>query len=73
MRYRVNFDIDIPVPARDDEVRAWLAFQLHAVGSIPASNPLLDHDIEPVFGSLVVHRIMAPPPQKQVDSEFGPL
>lgn len=73
MRYRVSFDIDIPVEATDPQVRQWIAFELHETASLPAGSPLADHDIEPVFGSLFIHPVAPPKPHKIVDSEFGPF
>jgi hypothetical protein len=56
MRVRVTFIVELPssVDATYLEVRDWLRFYLHDTGSLDGTNPLIDHDPEPVRGSFYV-------------------
>lgn len=44
----VEFDIEIPVAATEDEIDEWLRYMLHDRGGMKANNPLEGHEVEPV-------------------------
>jgi hypothetical protein len=45
-KFSVEFEIDVPVDATEEQVEEWLSFQLGETASIMCSNPLSSHDIE---------------------------
>lgn len=48
MRIKVEFEVDLPVDADDQQIQEWLSFGLGERGEMKLSNPLSDHDIEAV-------------------------
>ena len=49
----VEFQLTVPVECTDDELLAWLRFELHDNCDLPLSNPLSRYDINPVPFSVV--------------------
>lgn len=44
----VEFDVEIPADATEDEIDEWLRYMLHDRGSMQANNPLEGNEVEPV-------------------------
>ena len=51
MRVYVNFEVDVPEDATDDQIEEWLRFRLNDNGCMDGDNPLSKHDVEPIFGT----------------------
>jgi len=49
---KVEFEMQLPVPATDDEIEEWLRFELHDNGSMQSHNPLSECEIDPIHGSI---------------------
>ena len=43
---KVELEIRVPISATEEEVEAWLRFELHDNGSIASGNPLLGNSVE---------------------------
>lgn len=54
MRYKVEFEIDVPDDVSEYDVFEWVRFELHDNGQMSGQNPLVDRELEPVFPSLVI-------------------
>lgn len=50
----VKFSVEVPDDASDEDIEAWVAFELHALGSMSAANPLAHTDLRAEFGSVYV-------------------
>jgi hypothetical protein len=44
----IEFDVEIPVDATEDEIDEWLRYMLHDRGNMSADNPLEGNEVEPV-------------------------
>lgn len=44
----VEFDVEIPGEATEDEIDEWLRFMLNDRGSMSADNPLEGNEVEPI-------------------------
>jgi hypothetical protein len=45
-RYRVDFEIDLPVSATEEQVEEWVRFCIGDTSSMMCDNPLSLHDME---------------------------
>ena len=50
----VRFSVEVPDDVSDDDIEAWVAFELHALGSLSAENPLAHKDLRAEYGSVFV-------------------
>ena len=50
----VKFSVDVPDDVSDEDIEAWVSFELHALGSLSAANPLAHKDLRAEYGSVFV-------------------
>ena len=50
----VSFSVEVPDDVSDDDVEEWAAFELHAIGNMPTTNPLAHTDMRAKYGSVSV-------------------
>jgi len=50
----VSFSVEVPDDVSDDDIEAWVAFELHALGNMSASNPMAHTDLQAKYGSVFV-------------------
>ena len=50
----VRFSVEVPDDVSDDDIEAWVAFELHALGNMSASNPMAHTDLQAKYGSVFV-------------------
>jgi hypothetical protein len=50
----VKFSVEVPDDVSDEDIEAWVAFELHALGSLSATNPLAHTDLRADYGSVYV-------------------
>lgn len=50
----VRFDVEVPDDVSDDDIEAWVSFELHALGSLSASNPMAHTDLRAEYGTVCV-------------------
>lgn len=55
-RVSIEFECEIPdsADANDWQIEEWVRFSLGASGHIPEDNPLIDIELEAVFGTIWV-------------------
>jgi len=51
-RISVQFEADVPEDATEAQIEEWVRFGLHERGDMSARNPLAEHDVDAVFGSV---------------------
>lgn len=51
-RVSVEFEVEIPVEATDEQIVEWLRYTFGELGGMSAVNPLSEYDGEAVFGTL---------------------
>ena len=52
MRVKVEFHVEVPLEdVSDEQIEEWLRFQLHDNGQMSMKNPLVNHEVEPIFGT----------------------
>lgn len=56
VRYHVEFDVEVDGEYSDEDIEAWIRFELHTRGGLPLSCPLSDRDLDAVGGSVFVRR-----------------
>jgi hypothetical protein len=49
--YEVRFTVRLPVEATREEAEQWLRFHMRDGCELPLTNPLSDHEPEPVRGT----------------------
>lgn len=52
MRVSVEFDVELPAEATDEQVDEWLRYAFGERASMSGDNPLSEYDGEAVFGTL---------------------
>ena len=50
----VRFSVEVPDDVSDDDIEAWVSFELHALGNMSASNPMAHTDLQAKYGSVFV-------------------
>lgn len=50
----VKFSVEVPDDVSDEDIEAWVSFELHALGSLSAANPLAHKDLRAEYGSVYV-------------------
>jgi hypothetical protein len=50
----VEFQVEIPVEATEEEIEEWVRFCLGEHGSMCGDNPLSCHDLQAEWGSVMV-------------------
>ena len=50
----VSFSVEVPDDVSDDDVEEWAAFELHAIGNMPITNPMAHTDLRAQYGSVFV-------------------
>lgn len=50
----VSFSVEVPDDVSDEDIEAWVAFELHAVGNLSGDNPLANTDLSAKYGSVSV-------------------
>ena len=52
MKVKVEFEVEVPVDdVTDEQIEEWLRFECHDNGQMSLKNPLVDEQIEPIFGT----------------------
>lgn len=51
----VSFSVEVPDGVTDDEIEAWVSFELHALGCLSEDNPLAQTDLRAKYGSVNVN------------------
>ena len=59
-KYQIQLDVEVPgeLNASAADVRDWARFVTGMVGGMPANSPLVDLELEAVWGSVQVGRIL---------------
>ena len=50
----IEFDIEVPDEITYDDLLEWVRFELHDNGCMAGSNPMVDKELTPIFGTLQV-------------------
>ena len=50
----VSFSVEVPDDVSDYDVEEWAAFELHAIGKMPITNPMAHTDLRAQYGSVSV-------------------
>jgi len=50
----VSFQVEVANNIDMKDIKEWIRFELHDNGDIEGSNPLIDEELEPVFGTLLI-------------------
>lgn len=50
----VQFDVKVPNEATDEEIHAWVSFNVGATARLLADNPMADSDLDAIYGSVRV-------------------
>jgi hypothetical protein len=50
-RFHIQFDIDVPDDASQEDVEGWARYMCGDAGSIEKDNPLINRSFDPVFGT----------------------
>ena len=50
--WRVEFEVDVPIGTKPEDVIEWLRYELGDNGQISGSNPMSEYDLEANFGTV---------------------
>ena len=58
MRIKVECEVELPALGKTvsrEEIDSWVKYNLNEIGGLSMSNPLVEHDLDAVFGTTDWH------------------
>ena len=54
MRVKIQFEIEVPDDATDEDLVEWVRFEVGDNGMIRGANQLIHRELTPIFGTLTI-------------------